>query len=146
MDDLGIDAAFGHWFAGFTDGEGCFRIKRTNMGTYQCRFSIGLRADDEPILREIRERLGVGILVHSGRDSIKQEQWRLEVNAKAEVTFLARVFDAFPLRAKKARDFEIWRHAVEVWCRVENGRRFDWHEMAALELELREARKLQPVA
>lgn len=132
--------AFGHWFAGFADGEGCFRIKPTNMGTFQCRFSIGLRADDAPILHEIRDWLGFGILVHSGRDSIKQEQWRLEINSKDGCRRLVEVFDEYALRAKKARDYEIWRRAVEVWSRVENGKRSDWGDMAALADELRAER------
>jgi hypothetical protein len=92
------------------------------MGTFQCRFSIGLRADDAPILHEIRARTGVGILVHSGRNSIQQEQWRLEVNRKADGVRLVEIFDDFPLRAKKARDFAIWREAVSVWSSVVNGR------------------------
>lgn len=136
-----IDDAFGNWFAGFTDGEGCFRIKPTNQGTFQCRFSIGLRADDEPILREIHERLGIGTLCHSGRNNVKQEQWRLEVNAKAHVLKLVEVFNRYPLRAKKARDFAIWREAVIVWSAVENGRRADWTRIGELADELREVRR-----
>lgn len=139
---FGLDDAdaFGHWFAGFADGEGCFRIKSTNKGTYHCRFSIGLRADDAPILHEVRDWLGFGILVHSGKDNIKQEQWRLEINSKRGCQRLVEVFDRYPLRAKKARDYEIWRRAVAVWGRVENGKRHDWGELAELALELREAR------
>lgn len=137
-----LDPAFGNWFAGFSDGEACFRIKPTNMGTFQCRFSIGLRADDAPILREIQRRLGgIGSLCHSGKDNVKQEQYRLEVNAKADVALLVEVFDRFPLRAKKAGDFAIWKRAVAVWLRVENGKRSDWAELAALADELREARR-----
>jgi hypothetical protein len=140
-----VDDSFGHWFAGFTDGEGCFRIKRTNQNTFQCRFSIGLRADDAPILHEIHDRLGgIGTLCHSGKDNIKQEQWRLEVNAKRHVGLLVEVFDRYPLRAKKAQDFAIWRDAVAIWLRVENGKRFDWDEMAALHDRLIEARRFRP--
>jgi hypothetical protein len=140
-----LEESFGHWFAGFVDGEGCFRIKPTNMGTFQCRFSIGLRADDAPILHEIRARTGVGILVHSGRNSIQQEQWRLEVNRKADGVRLVEIFDDFPLRAKKARDFAIWREAVSVWSSVVNGRRADWSAMAALADALREERRFRAV-
>jgi hypothetical protein len=139
------DDAFGHWFAGFTDGEGCFRVKPTNKGTFQCRFSIGLRADDAPILHEIREWLGFGILVHSGRDSIKQEQWRLEVNRKVDTVKLVEIFDAYPLRAKKARDFAIWRQAVAVWADVVNGRQADWTSMSDLADALREERRFRAV-
>jgi hypothetical protein len=139
-DDL--DASFGHWLAGFTDGEGCFRIKTTNQGTYQCRFSIGLRADDAPILFEIQDRLGgIGTLCHSGKNNARQEQWRWEVNAKTHVAKLVDVYDAYPLRAKKAQDFAIWREAVQIWLRVENGKRYDWHEMAECAARLKACRQ-----
>lgn len=139
-----LDDGFGHWLAGFIDGEGCFRIKRTNMGTYQCRFSIGLRADDAPILHEIRTRLGgIGSLCHSGKDDIKQEQWRWEVNAKAHVSTLVEVIDTYPLRAKKAGDYAIWKEAVEIWLRVQNGKRFDWDEMAECAERLIEYRRFR---
>lgn len=143
MDYPCVEDSFGHWFAGFTDGEGCFRIKPTNQGTFQCRFSIGLRADDLPILTEIYDKTGVGVLVHSGRTNIHQEQWRLEVNRKVHVARLVEIFDEYPLRAKKAQDFAIWREAVAVWTNVINGRKADWSEMARLADLLKEQRRFR---
>ena len=51
---------FGHWLAGFTDGEGCFCLpytrnrKRTDAYTPSARFTINLRADDAVILYTIQ--------------------------------------------------------------------------------------------
>ena len=52
---------------------------------------------------------------------------------------LVEVFDAFPLRAKKARDFAVWRQAVLVAAahRQSHG----WAGMASLAERLREVRK-----
>jgi hypothetical protein len=59
-----MDAAFGNWLAGFIDGEGSFTIQsaRADMPQFYTRFQIRLRADDRPILEEIRAQLGVGAL------------------------------------------------------------------------------------
>jgi len=55
------DTIFGHWFAGFVDGEGCFHIqKETNRQGFRCLFSIGLRKDDGEILHIIQQKLGIG--------------------------------------------------------------------------------------
>jgi hypothetical protein len=54
-----IDPGFGHWFAGFVDGEGCFLITRVGK-SYRCIFSLHLRGDDRPILEEIHRNLGIG--------------------------------------------------------------------------------------
>lgn len=115
-----IDPAFGHWLAGFVDGEGCFRIAENNGGRSMCcRFLINLRLDDEAILRDVHRRLGIGQISHAYRsdprcDSKPIVRW--QVYDRHGCAVLVRIFDAFPLRAKKARDFAIWREAVREWC------------------------------
>lgn len=111
------------WFAGFTDGEGSFQIRRCEDGyRYVPRFSIGLRADDVAILEALHQEFG-GRLTYSGR---KDSPWgrrggmapqcRWEVVSKRELTALVGYFDRFPLRAKKANDYVIWRQAVHAYC------------------------------
>jgi hypothetical protein len=114
-----IDPGFAHWMAGFIDGEGCFSVhKKTVNGceTYDCQFSITLRADDKPILIEMQQQLGgIGSIAdRPGRDDGKP-QARYCVSSKAHCQRLRAVLMAFPLRAKKARDFEIWCHALDAW-------------------------------
>src|ERR1035438_7101973 len=61
---------FGHWLAGFIDGEGSFAITHKPVpgsGKFACSLTIGLRDDDEPVLREIMEWTGVGRLYHRPR-------------------------------------------------------------------------------
>jgi hypothetical protein len=66
----------------------------------------------------------------------------LVVVRKQETRRLVDIFDAYPLRAKKARDYAIWREAVLHWAatpRRYEGRRggpvYDWGPIP----ELREA-------
>jgi hypothetical protein len=49
------------------------------------------------------------------------------------------VLDRYPLRAKKRRDYAIWREAVLEWATVPFGRQ-DWAKMAALRTALSASR------
>ncbi len=120
-----MDKAFGNWLAGFIDGEGCFSISvpdkiRTGKSVPRrpsVRFDISVRMDDAAILREIHKRLGIGkIIVRPARYASMaagkpQIVWR--VGKRAECLQLAELLEAHPLRAKKKRDFAIWRIALD---------------------------------
>lgn len=58
--------------------------------------------------------------------------------------FLVQLFDRYPLRAKKAKDYAIWRQAVHSWNDGTKGRglRADYSIMAQCREELRELRAL----
>lgn len=113
--------AFGNWLSGFVDGEGCFRLVVEKRGvTPAAGFRIKLRADDAEILDEIRTWWGCGTLF---RCDPRYDE--LRSNAKPGAVFsvhktadLMRVvvphFEIYPLRAKKSRDFSIWRQGVEL--------------------------------
>jgi hypothetical protein len=109
------DDGFGHWLAGFADGEGCFNIARNGNGSMFCQFRIQVRSDDEPILLEIQRRTGLGRLtkVYKNRGANPSVIWY--VSSKAECLALVELFETYPLRAKKQRDFEIWARAVRSW-------------------------------
>lgn len=149
-----IDPAFGHWLAGFVDGEGCFyiaRIATTKKGVeyvnYRCAFTIGLRDDDRPVVEEIHATLGMGRLVDVKPRGIgKRPMVYLQVLNKADVMGLVELFDRYPLRAKKARDYAIWREAVLEWHSKKRGGgryhgRHDWSRMAQLHQDLIAVRK-----
>ena len=56
-----INPSFGFWFAGFVDGEGCFRIHKCRNGDYyECHFQIKIRKDDRKVLEEIQTTFGFG--------------------------------------------------------------------------------------
>lgn len=122
-----IAPAFGYWFAGFTDGEGCFSINlnysrnRAKENVYfACYFDIKLRSDDAPILEEIRKELGVGKIYHQklpGRNPMST----FRAQNKIECLVIQEVFRTFPLRAKKAEDFAIWSKAVDLWTAQVHG-------------------------
>lgn len=137
-----LDDGFGHWLAGFTDGEGCFYI-RPVATAYSCEFVIGLRPDDRPILEEIAMRTGFGLIRDHHGTGAKRDgsQSRWEVCRKADCASLVAIFDRFPLRAKKARDFAIWREAVAEHAKIKVRRRSDWTRVAELKALLQAQRK-----
>lgn len=111
---------WGGFLAGFTAGEGSFCIAKYNHDNsrinYSCRFEISLRDDDRAILEEIQRRLGIGTIydrparIRNGHNT--QPQTAFYVCAIDECAELVELFEKYPLRAKKKRDFEIWKQAV----------------------------------
>ncbi|MDB5584863.1 MAG: hypothetical protein JWR80_10039 [Bradyrhizobium sp.] len=129
-----IDPGFAGWFSGFVDGEGCFHVhKKTvnNCETYDCQFSLTLRADDKAIIEDMKRQLG-GIGSIAERPAPKagngKPQVRYCISSKADCQILREVLRAFPLRAKKRRDFEIWSDALDAWLDHEPGT--SWEEIA----------------
>jgi hypothetical protein len=100
---------------------------------------VKLRDDDAAILFECQRRTGLGnvyaekkALAACSANSRAQMVW--DVQRRADLPKLVLILQHFPLRAKKRRDFEIWRLAVGVWLtRSRHGRR---ETMEALRREL----------
>lgn len=119
-------------------------------GSHKAWFAIKLRDDDAPILESIRDRLGMGTVIRR-TNGISKPQAIWVVQKKAECVALIEVFDTFPLRAKKARDFIIWKKAVLIWkdirhmgCTSQTSGSFkdpNQSKLAILMRELREGRK-----
>jgi hypothetical protein len=140
-----MDNSFGHWLAGFVDGEGSFLItKFGSSGRVHCSFRIALHYKDAPILREIAERTGLGRITMQKCPSQKSAGVQWTVGRKAECLALVELFEKYPLRAKKRRDFEIWARAVRLHNEMSQGNQHttpnDYSEMGALRRELRAGR------
>jgi LAGLIDADG endonuclease len=146
-----IDPAFGNWLAGFMDGEGCFVIGRKLRGdyySYYCALQLSLRTDDRAILEEIRSTVGFGLLIDEKRRSRARNEKPKSVwivTRRDDCCHVVDLFRRFPLRAKKARDFEVWAEAVSVWTsrswyRGWSGPRPEWDEMERLRQRMVEVR------
>lgn len=114
---------FGDWLSGFTDGEGCFilqwnhrRKKKRTRATPEASFVLALRQDDTPILQLIQSFFGRGrfyINVHRTSGLNTRPQLRLVLNRSCDlVAVVIPHFERHPLRAKKARDFVLWKEGV----------------------------------
>ncbi len=106
--------AFGHWISGFTDGEGCFRLY-LDRGIPHAIIRIGVRSDDGNILTDIKNYWNCGTLYFHHPHNVP--------NARPQTIFSCAVlkdlaniivphFDKYPLRAKKKRDFLLWKQGV----------------------------------
>lgn len=145
-----IDPGFGNWLAGFIDGEGSFVIATSN-GQFRCMFSLAVRDDDFEVIREVAERTGIGSIGRRRRYAANHNPtvvWT--VTSIRDCVALVRILDRFPLRAKKRRDYAVWRRAVLHWETRPVGSHWhgtvDWHEFAALKRELEAVRVYQPPA
>ena len=135
-----------HWLAGFIDGEGCFRVhKEKGGGYYACHFALKLRDDERAILERIVTETSIGHIKPdiTGRGNSRPcLVW--VVQSKAECVKLVALLDEFPLRAKKSRDYAIWREAVCYWQTMKRGNRWhgprDWSRMIAFKSAIEAAR------
>jgi hypothetical protein len=111
-----VGRQWGHWFAGLVDGEGSFVIRLTRGQAPSTLFELTLRADDEAILQEIHQQLGIGKLYgpYLYAEGKRRPTLSYRVQTIKECQVLVRVFRAFPLRSKKARCFELWAKAVRL--------------------------------
>jgi len=143
-------SVFEAWLAGFIAGEGCFRIQAHKGGRYYtCQFSMHLRQDDAPVLLACQKRIGGRIVFHVARENkqgIKSKpdvRWLVETRDGCFA--LANILDRVPLFAKKAKDYALWRRALELWNNTPKANR--WHgprdvaEIAALHRQLQAVKR-----
>jgi len=125
----------GSWVTGFTDGEGCFyaevtsTLKTTTAGrevsccNLYVYFSIALRADDRPILEEIRDYFGCGTVTGKKSAATCPSMARYGLRPSPQACFSVKRatdirdfiiphFEKYPLRTKKARDFDHWKKII----------------------------------
>lgn len=146
-----MDRDFGNWLAGFIDGEGCFGLyKRADSAGWIFRFFVKLRDDDTEILKECQKAVG-GTIRHIDSDNPNwggQVLW--SVSSRSDCLMLIEILDAHPLRAKKRKDYEIWREAVLTFSRVQRHLGNEqtkianepiWSELQELKIKLNELRK-----
>jgi len=139
MKKIPID--FGNWLAGIIAGEGCFRVHMARHGEYYCcMFRLKLRDDDGDVLYEIRRRLGFGHVVpmNGWRGGNAFLAWDCE--SREACLKLVSVLDRFPLRAKKRRDYAVWRRAVLYWASGVRPRGGSWSKMIAYKKAIENAR------
>lgn len=124
----------GDYVAGFIDGEGCFylmyrkeiRYERLNKPTYYrwvAYFAMTLRSDDINILNSIKETLDCGKVYLLNKTS-KEKQAYFGIQDMDELhSKILPFFEKYPLRAKKARDFDLWREGLKVIYQNKKNRR-----------------------
>jgi hypothetical protein len=146
-----MDDGFGHWLAGFIDGEATFLIKKASGGrgeSYSCGLALSLRADDLPILREIQEQTGCGRITGPYGYPPKKPFYRWSLDSFEDTRRMVELLDRYPLRAKKAKDYAVWREAVLHRRDVPSPERNDkghyvsrdWSRMLALKADLEAVR------
>jgi hypothetical protein len=114
--DRAISASEGHFIAGFIEGEGHFGIAEANGGqSFRCVMSLKVRDDDTELVEWLRARVGVGGLhrVPARATSNPQVSWLVQTQPGCRA--LVKLLTRFEMRGRKAREFEIWKDAVELW-------------------------------
>lgn len=103
---------FIEWFVGFTDGEGNFNIKLTDLtdNTFknvQFTFQIGLHKDDLKVLKYIKDTLQCG---HISKSKDRVNYFVNDINSLLYV--IIPLFDYVNLNSSKFHHYELFKKAV----------------------------------
>lgn len=119
-----VDPGWANWFAGFVDGEGCFFFSINEARkAYHIALQIHLRDDDLPLLLEIQERLRMGNIYRKPGRSQQEGHSGSRPSAvwsacrQSDCLRLVYLFEEYPLRSKKGKDYEVWGRAVRELCK-----------------------------
>lgn len=119
----------GGWLAGFAAGEACFRIARPSPGSgnglsrsYNCVFTIQLRADDIPALKMMQKLWQLDkplCFWPRERDRARGidagDGARLSIRDIPNLYYkIIQTFRRYPLRTRKQSDFDIFSQAVQL--------------------------------
>lgn len=147
-----VDAAFGHWLAGFTDGEGYFgvAIDRRTSGINAghsfpiVRFAVNQHTRDRQVIDWIAETLGFGRVDCTAGGRLTQ----FRVIRQADMEIVAELFTLYPLHTAKTEDFDIWCSALRIKRSMLNGgsaqgnlNREAWIQFEAAADEMRDLRE-----
>lgn len=151
-----LDPDFCNWFAGFSDGESSFTLrmpysKNSKGFDFDCEFSIGLRKDDEKILEQIIKKLSLTARISylpaltSKQGIFSNPRAQLSVRRTKNCLRIIEIFDKYPLRAKKLKNYKLWKKTILTNMKIPKGTRHtgaaDRSEVVKLIKQLRELRK-----
>ena len=113
------------YVVGLADGEGCFYVNLTERDrtknprahiAARSHFYIKLRADDLPVLEEIRKFLKIGhIYFQKEKRKNHSACYRFEVSSSEDKLKLIRFFNKHSLQSpKKKRDFRIFTEITKM--------------------------------
>ncbi len=138
-----------NYVSGFIDGEGSFSVSigehKTLKRGLEVRpeFEIELRADDREILERIVVTIGAGKIYDCSYD---RYGWYPHVkykitNRKDMITFLFPFLDKYPLQAKKAKSYLLFKQIVLMTSRKEHLTDIGFEKIVGLRQQLRDLGK-----
>lgn len=111
---------FWPWFVGFVEADGCFSLSKRHKPRRPNEWSLGisliitLRADDIHVLHRISRTTGGRVTLRE-RGAGKAPVASLSIHKKRDVANVIDNFRLVGLMSKKARDFDVWARAAELW-------------------------------
>ena len=117
-----------YYITGFIDGEGSFCVSfgfhKTLSRRVEIRpeFEIELRADDSKVLNRIRQAIGCGKVY---KLNYERYGWyphiKLKISNNKDLTkYLIPFLDKYPLQARKAQSYKLFKEVVQMVARKEH--------------------------
>jgi len=113
------DSAFCSWFSGFFDGEGSIVVftrpcsGRAQYSELRLGVRIQIRDDDASTIEYLWDKVGCGTISRQNRigSTMPSIAWRCE-KVQDLMEIIVPIFDAYPLRTKKGKEFALFRPLV----------------------------------
>jgi hypothetical protein len=113
------DSAFCSWFSGFFDGEGSIIVftrpcsGRAQYSEFRLGVRIQIRDDDASTIEYLLDKIGCGTISRHNRigATMPSIAWRCEKIQDLMETIVP-IFDTYPLRTKKGKEFALFRPLV----------------------------------
>lgn len=110
------------YIVGLTDGEGCFYINLRPPSKYRPQwrvephFHLKMRADELPLLREVRDSFGCGTVYFQKEKRVNHAQcYRFTIGNPKEIEeILIPFFQKHPLRSQKKQNFDLFCRVVSL--------------------------------
>jgi len=134
-----------YYVAGFIDGEGSFSVSIGRDAEYRrgvqvrVEFEIELRADDQEILERILVTIGCGKIYDCAYDRYgwyPHSKYKI-TGAQEMINFLFPLLDRYPLQAKKARVYTLFKEIVFMYRRKEHLTDVGYKKVVALRDKMR---------
>jgi hypothetical protein len=136
----GLSCDWPDYLAGFTTAEGHLGLTKTPSGVLAPRLTIRMRADEVPLMEQLRDRLQAGKIYgpYHGPGRNPVVNWMILSRDGLERAVM--VLDQHPLKGRKHSEYRLWRDAVQTHLSAAASRPAHQRRLASLNSALKAMR------
>jgi hypothetical protein len=124
------------YLAGFITAEGHLGICKGADASFTPRAAIRLRADDAPLLEQLRDRLRAGKIYGPYSKGSRNPVLNWTIVSRRDLLRTVQVLDENPVKGRKRKEYVLWRRAVEIHASESGSREPRQRQLASLHREL----------
>ena len=136
----GLSSDWPDYLAGFITAEGHLGLTATPSGVLAPRLTIRMRADEVPLIEQLRDRLQAGKLYGPYHGPGRNPVTNWMILSREGLDRVVLVLDRHPLKGRKHLEYRLWRDAVQTHLSVCASRPAQQRHLASLNSALKATR------